>query len=101
MPVELKIPPVGESITEVQISNWLRAEGDLVQTDEPVAVIDSEKTTFELPAPNGGRLSRILHQAGDTISVGTVIGYIEPGDDSAKAKAKPAEKEAREATTKP
>jgi 2-oxoglutarate dehydrogenase E2 component (dihydrolipoamide succinyltransferase) len=86
MSVELKIPAVGESITEVQISDWLKAEGDLVQTDEPVAVIDSEKTTFELPAPNGGRLTKILHQAGDTVRVGTVIGYIEPGGDSGKAK---------------
>jgi 2-oxoglutarate dehydrogenase E2 component (dihydrolipoamide succinyltransferase) len=91
MSVELKIPSVGESITEVQISNWLKAEGDLVQTDEPVAVIDSEKTTFELPAPGGGRLTRILHQAGDTVSIGAVIGYIEPGDSE---KAKPAEKKA-------
>ena len=51
MAIELKIPPVGESITEVQISEWLKAEGDLIKQDEPLAVVDSEKSTFELPAP--------------------------------------------------
>lgn len=94
MAVELKIPAVGESITEVQISDWLKAEGDLVKADEPVAVIDSEKTTFELPAPKGGRLTKILHKAGETVSVGSVIGHIEPDGDSGKAK--PTEKKATE-----
>jgi 2-oxoglutarate dehydrogenase E2 component (dihydrolipoamide succinyltransferase) len=54
MPIELKIPAVGESITEIQISEWLKSEGDSVKQDEPVAVIDSEKTTFDLPAPHAG-----------------------------------------------
>ena len=52
MPIEIKIPAVGESITEVQISEWLKSEGDSVRQDEALAVIDSEKTTFDLPAPN-------------------------------------------------
>src|SRR5207249_9081581 len=56
MPIELKIPEVGESITEVQIAEWLKAEGDTVKKDENVAVIDSEKTTFELPSPETGTL---------------------------------------------
>ena len=58
MPIELKIPEVGESITEVQIAQWLKAEGDQVQKDEAVAVIDSEKTTFELPAPESGNCGK-------------------------------------------
>jgi len=77
MPIELKIPVVGESITEVQIAEWLKAEGDTVRKDENVAVIDSEKTTFELPSPESGTLVKILHQAGDTVNVGTVIAHIE------------------------
>ena len=80
MPIELKIPVVGESISEVQISQWLKAEGDAVQKDEPVAVIDSEKTTFDLPAPENGTLTRILHAAGDTVRVGEVIAQLEPGE---------------------
>ncbi|MBI3849333.1 MAG: 2-oxoglutarate dehydrogenase complex dihydrolipoyllysine-residue succinyltransferase [Verrucomicrobia bacterium] len=89
MPNELKIPEVGESITEVQISEWLKSEGDIVKQDEGVAVIDSEKTTFELPAPMGGRLTKILHKAGATVRVGEVIAHIE--SDGETAKAEPAE----------
>lgn len=84
MSIELKIPTVGESITEVQISEWLKAEGDAVKQDEPLAVIDSQKTTFELPAPQNGRLAKILHQAGDTVPIGAVVGELEPSDGSAK-----------------
>ena len=58
MPIDVKIPEVGESITEVQIAEWLKSEGDEVKGDENLAVIDSEKTTFELPAPKGGRSPR-------------------------------------------
>jgi 2-oxoglutarate dehydrogenase E2 component (dihydrolipoamide succinyltransferase) len=77
MPIELKIPAVGESITEVQISEWLKSEGDTVKQDEAVAVIDSEKTTFDLPAPRAGKLTKILHQAGETVAVGTVVAQLE------------------------
>jgi 2-oxoglutarate dehydrogenase E2 component (dihydrolipoamide succinyltransferase) len=80
MPIELKIPSVGESITEVQIGEWLKAEGDLVKQDEPLAVIDSEKTTFELPAPQSGRLTKILHGTGETVKVGTVVAQFERED---------------------
>src|ERR1017187_10551739 len=77
MLVEVKIPEVGESIVEVQIGQWLKSEGEAVRKDESLAVIDSEKTTFDLPAPEGGKLSRILHQAGDTVKVGTTIAQID------------------------
>jgi 2-oxoglutarate dehydrogenase E2 component (dihydrolipoamide succinyltransferase) len=77
MDIELKIPAVGESITEVQIGEWLKAEGDNVKQDEPVAVIDSDKTTFELPAPQSGRLIKILHQAGETVPVGAIVALIQ------------------------
>lgn len=77
MAIELKIPEVGESIKEVQISEWLKKEGDTINVDEPVAVIDSEKTTFELPAPQSGRLVKILHQAGDTVKVGETVAQID------------------------
>lgn len=86
MPIDLKIPEVGESITEVQISDWLKSEGDTIKKDDPVAVIDSEKTTFELPAPESGTLTKILHQAGDTVAIGTVIAHIEPGGGADKPK---------------
>ena len=104
MPIELKIPPVGESITEVQIGEWLKSEGDTVKQDEPVAVIDSEKTTFDLPAPQAGRLTKILHQAGETITIGTVVAQFEAAGDAAPAQPaepKPAAKAAAASPEKP
>jgi 2-oxoglutarate dehydrogenase E2 component (dihydrolipoamide succinyltransferase) len=84
MPNDIKIPAVGESITEVQISEWLKSEGDSVKQDEPIAVIDSEKTTFDLPAPQAGRLAKILHKAGDTVKIGEVVAQIETNGEAEK-----------------
>jgi 2-oxoglutarate dehydrogenase E2 component (dihydrolipoamide succinyltransferase) len=95
MTTELKIPPVGESITEVQIAKWLKAEGDTIKKDEPLAVIDSEKATFELPAPDNGKLLKIIHPAGDTVNVGDVVAQLESGsapEKPAEAKPEPAAK---------
>lgn len=89
MPIEIKIPAVGESITEVQISEWLKAEGDMVKQDEALAVIDSEKTTFDLSAPSAGKLKKILHQAGDTVAVGAVVAQLEAEGEAGKSKAEP------------
>ena len=86
MPIELTIPAVGESITEVQISEWLKSEGDLVKQDEAIAVIDSEKATLDLPAPQNGRLVKILHQAGETVAVGAVVAHLEADGEAGKSK---------------
>jgi 2-oxoglutarate dehydrogenase E2 component (dihydrolipoamide succinyltransferase) len=86
MPIELKIPAVGESITEVQISEWLKSEGDLVKQDEIIAVIDSEKATLDLPSPQSGRLVKILHQAGETVAVGAVVAHLEAVGEANKSK---------------
>ena len=90
MPIEITIPPVGESITEVQITEWLKAEGDTVKADEALAVIDSDKTTFDLQAPQGGRLAKILFPAGERVNVGAVVAQLEA--DGGGVQAKPAEK---------
>src|ERR1700751_4643157 len=86
MPIELKVPAVGESITEVEIGDWLKPEGSTVQRDENVVLLESEKATVELPAPAAGKLTKILKQKGQTANVGETIGYIE----AVKAKANPA-----------
>jgi len=78
MPLEVRIPELGESIVEVQIGEWLKAEGDEVRKDDALAVIESEKTNFELPSPASGKLARILHQAGETVKVGASIAQLEP-----------------------
>ncbi|HTG44003.1 MAG TPA: biotin/lipoyl-containing protein, partial [Verrucomicrobiae bacterium] len=79
MQIELKVPSVGESITEVEIGQWLKNEGDAIAKDESVVVIESEKTTLELPAPAAGILQKILKKKGETAKVGELIGLMEPG----------------------
>ena len=89
MAIELKVPAVGESITEVEIADWLKSEGDLVKKDETIAIIDTEKTTVELPSPASGKLGKILKAKGEVASVGEVIAYLDP-DDSVAAPNPPA-----------
>lgn len=79
MPIELKVPEVGESITEVQIGPWKKSEGESVSRDETVVEIESDKATVELPAPASGTLVQILKAAGEQASVGEVIGLMEEG----------------------
>ena len=73
---EMIVPTVGESITEVTISSWLKADGDYVELDEVIAEVDSDKATFELPAEANGIL-RIVAQEGDTLEIGAMICKIE------------------------
>ncbi|MCP4645706.1 MAG: 2-oxoglutarate dehydrogenase complex dihydrolipoyllysine-residue succinyltransferase [bacterium] len=80
MPVELKVPAVGESITEVEIGEWLKTKGDYIAQDEPVVEIESDKATVELPAPVGGIVTEILKESGDTATVGEVIGLMEEAE---------------------
>lgn len=73
---EMIVPTVGESITEVTISSWLKEDGDYVELDEIIAEVESDKATFELPAEASGTLS-IVAQEGDTIEIGATICKIE------------------------
>ena len=77
MRIELKVPEVGESITEVQIGTWKKQEGNAVAIDESIVEIESDKATVELPAPVGGTVTKILKAAGEKAMVGEVIGYME------------------------
>jgi 2-oxoglutarate dehydrogenase E2 component (dihydrolipoamide succinyltransferase) len=77
MPIELKVPALGESITEVEIGRWLKAKGEPVSKDEPVVALDSEKATVELPSPISGTISDVLKKPGETARVGEVIAYLE------------------------
>ena len=81
MPVDLTIPSPGESITEVTIGSWAKADGDWVEKDELLAEIESDKATLELRAPAEGLLS-IAAAAGDEVTVGASVGSIDP--DAAK-----------------
>lgn len=76
MIVEIKIPSLGESISEVEIASWLVKDGDTVVKDQPIAEIDSDKATLELPADHSGKI-QILLEDGATVSVGDVVCVID------------------------
>lgn len=76
--VEMKVPTVGESVTEVTIANWNKKDGDTVQLDEVLCELESDKATFELPAEAAGTL-RIVAEAGSTLPIGATICRIEVG----------------------
>ncbi len=79
MSLEIKVPAVGESITEVTLAQWLKQDGDYVEMDENIAELESDKATFELPAEKAGIL-KIIAQEGDTLEIGAVVCSIEDGD---------------------
>jgi 2-oxoglutarate dehydrogenase E2 component (dihydrolipoamide succinyltransferase) len=78
MPLQVQVPTVGESITEVTIANWLKKEGDAVKMDEVIAELESDKATFELTAPQAGTL-HIAKTQGEVVPIGTVICEIRDG----------------------
>ncbi len=95
MAVELKVPQSGESITEVQIGEWRKSEGDFVEVDEVLVEIETDKAAIELPAPSSGILKKILKKNGEEAAVGDVIGMLEEGEAPA-GDAKPEKKEKAE-----
>lgn len=82
MAIEIKVPAVGESITEVTVGEWLKKEGDLVKVDEVLCTLDSDKASFELPADTAGTL-HIMAQEGDVLPIGATICTIEAAVDAA------------------
>ena len=80
MAVALTVPAVGESITEVEIGEWLKPEGASARQDEPIVVIETEKATLEIPAPVTGRVTQVLKKQGDHAAIGEVVGYMEQAD---------------------
>jgi 2-oxoglutarate dehydrogenase E2 component (dihydrolipoamide succinyltransferase) len=90
MAQQVKVPTVGESITEVTIANWLKKDGDAVKMDEVIAELESDKATFELTAPQAGVL-KISKQKGEVVPIGTIICEIADGSGAATAATTPAE----------
>ncbi len=91
MPVELRVPEVGESITEVMIGTWKKREGDAVATDDAIVEIESDKATVELPAPSHGTITKVLKGSGEKAVVGEVIGYMEPAGAAVQPAAAPSQ----------
>jgi len=74
--IEVKVPPMGESITEVTLAKWLKKDGDIVKMDEPICEFESDKATLELPAEAGGKLKLIAAEGSD-LNIGAVIANID------------------------
>lgn len=95
--IDVKVPAVGESISEVTIGSWLKNDGDFVKMDEVICSIESDKATLEIAAPKAGKL-KLLAQEGDTVAIGAKIAEV---DDTVSALAGGAEAPKKEATAAP
>ncbi len=85
MTVEIKVPAMGESVTEATISKWFKKEGDAVKRDEPLLELETDKVTVEVPSPTDGAIESISAQAGATVQVGALLGAIAEGQAGAAA----------------
>jgi len=91
MSLEIKVPPVGESITEVTLSRWVKKNGDQVEMDEVIAELESDKATFELTAEKAGKLTTLVKE-GDTLAIGAPVAKIDEDGVAGANDNKPAEK---------
>jgi 2-oxoglutarate dehydrogenase E2 component (dihydrolipoamide succinyltransferase) len=90
---EIRVPTLGESVTEATIGKWFKKAGDVVAVDEPLVELETDKVTIEVPAPAAGVLTDVAVKDGDTVAVGALLGAIKEGAAGAAA-AKPAAKAA-------
>src|SRR3569623_3013763 len=77
MATEVKVPALGESVTEGTIGEWLKQPGDPVKVDEPIASLETDKVAVEVPSPDAGILGEQKVKVGETVEVGAVIATIE------------------------
>jgi len=89
MAVELKVPTVGESVTEVQVGGWLVKAGERVERDQAVVLLETDKASMELPSPVSGTLAKVLKAAGSKVKPGELLGLVEEGAAAAAAAASP------------
>src|ERR1700685_1398978 len=88
---EIRVPALGESVTEATIGKWFKKAGDAVAVDEPLVELETDKVTIEVPAPAAGVLTDVTVKDGDTVAVGALLGAIKEGAGAARA-AKPEQK---------
>jgi 2-oxoglutarate dehydrogenase E2 component (dihydrolipoamide succinyltransferase) len=93
---EIRVPTLGESVTEATIGRWFKKAGDAVAVDEPLVELETDKVTIEVPAPSAGTLSEIAAKDGETVAVGALLGQIKDGAAGAAA-VKPAQAPAKPA----
>ena len=83
---EIRVPTLGESVTEATIGRWFKKAGDAVAVDEPLVELETDKVTIEVPAPSAGTLGDIIAKDGETVAVGALLGQINDGASGAPAK---------------
>src|ERR1700758_4124513 len=101
---EIRVPTLGESVTEATIGRWFKKAGEAVAVDEPLVELETDKVTIEVPAPAAGVLSEIAAKDGETVAVGAVLGQIKDGvgaDKTAAPAANPAAAPPATAAAKP
>ena len=76
MPVEIRVPQMGESVTEATILRWLKKEGETVAAGDPVAELETDKVNVEVPADSAGVIQSFAHAEGDTVAVGDVLAIV-------------------------
>src|SRR5690606_12464763 len=89
MSTEVRVPTLGESVTEATIGQWFKKVGDAVSADEPIVELETDKVTIEVPAPVSGTLEAISVNEGDTVEVGALIAAIAAGAAPAKSAEEP------------
>jgi 2-oxoglutarate dehydrogenase E2 component (dihydrolipoamide succinyltransferase) len=94
MATEIRVPTLGESVTEATIGKWFKKVGDAIAADEPIVELETDKVTIEVPAPAAGTLSEIAAKEGDTVELNALLGTISEGAGAAKSAAAPAKAEA-------
>ncbi|MDQ4421412.1 2-oxoglutarate dehydrogenase complex dihydrolipoyllysine-residue succinyltransferase [Sphingobium sp. DEHP117] len=87
MATEVKVPTLGESVTEATVGAWLKKPGDAVALDEPIASLETDKVAVDVPSPVAGVLGELLVKEGDTVNVGAIIATVEAGGKAASAPA--------------
>ena len=87
MAIEIKVPSLGESVTEATVGKWFKKAGDAIKIDEPLCELETDKVTVEVPAPVAGILAEIKVQEGETVAAGGVLGAIREGSGSVVAPA--------------
>jgi 2-oxoglutarate dehydrogenase E2 component (dihydrolipoamide succinyltransferase) len=90
MALEIRVPTLGESVTEATVAKWLKNPGDAVRADEPLVELETDKVTVEVPAPAAGVLAEIVVQKGQTIGVGALLGTLGEGSGAMPPPPKPA-----------
>ena len=84
---DIRVPTLGESVTEATVGKWFKQPGDAVAVDEPLVELETDKVTLEVPAPAAGVLGEITAKNGETVGVGAILGMIKDGAAGAKAAA--------------